>query len=603
MEEFLTTHGFRIVRAGVRWVATMRRTSVMGCLILLTTAVATPATAESPGAPGGEPKLLSAEQSARVMAKVLPKDGYTMPIRWGDLGVQLVRLGVIDLEKFKRIYATSTIPAYFRHLEEPSEAFITITSENAQFLVTVFWGLGLANRNPLLDKVLADRGMDGTMRLASTGGWTLGAKPAAELYGKFDIIRLTPEQQAMVSDLAHRIYRPCCDNPTALPDCNHGIALLGLIELMAANGLGRAEILNASLKVNAFWFPQHYAKMAMLFALHGTDWDAVDPLTALGRRYSSLSGWRQHVDAELKKLPQALPPQAGGSKCALPDSPNGGGTQRVHGLAFDPADPEVLQIAAHTGLVRIRQGAQPGWPGNGRVELASFAANPGKAGLVYASGRLDTATQLERGVVARGLLLSRDAGQTWQPVTLKRNVDLAVLSYSPREGGQLYGWSVAEPPGLYRIAVTTWGIERLTARGLSDVLSLAVSPGASGSLLAGAKAGLKTSVDGGLTWRSVAGIPGDAAVTAVSYHATDAQLVYAYVARADLGLMRSRDGGATWEKMGVVADARTPIAAIAVGPGDHVAIASTQADVVRSRDGARTWQWVLRAGQLLTAAR
>jgi hypothetical protein len=583
--------------------ATMRCAAALSALVLLASIISSPAGAEPPRAAGlDEARPLDADESARVAAKVLPKDGYTLPIRWGDVGVRLARLGVIDLEKFKRLYGKGPTPPEFRHLEEPSEAFVTITADNAQFLVTVFWGLGLANKSPLLDKVLAERGMQGTMSLASTGGWTLGRKPAAELWSKFEIVRLTPEQQAMVSDLAQGIYRPCCDNPTALPDCNHGIALLGLMELMAADGLGREEILKASLRVNSFWFPQHYVKTALLFAVRKTDWDAVDPQEVLGRRYSSASGWRQHVDAELRKLAQALPPQGGGGTCALPASSSAAGDEMppIHGLIVDRADPEILDVATHTGLLRVRQGDQFRPVGSGRVELTSFAADPGGGNTVYAGGRADIPLPSPGG---DGLLVSRDGGRTWQAVALADRLDLRALAYSPGDGGQLYGWSVASPAGLYRIRVGTWRLERLPARALSGVLSLAASPEMGGALLAGTRSGLMMSGDGGLTWRPVKGIAADAPVTAVSYHATDAHLLYAYVARPGMGLMRSRDAGTTWEAAGVVGDAQTTLAAIVAGPGDHVVIASTHADVLRSRDGGRTWQWMARRGQVIAGTR
>ncbi len=300
----------------------MRPGFLIGLLLVSTLGIVTLALADPPIAPGtagpGEAKPLDPERAAKVVGKVLPKEGYTLPIKWGDLGVKLTRLGVIDLEKFKRLYAKNSPPPDLRYLEEPSESFITITSENQQFLVTVFWGLGLANKNPVLDKAMAELGKERMMRLASTGGWTLGTKPAAALYSNFDIIQLTPEQQELVSDLAQSIYRPCCNNSTALPDCNHGIALLGLMELMAANGLSREEILNAAVRLNAFWFPQQYVKTALLFELRGIDWGTVDPREVLGPRYSSASGWRQNVDAELKKLGHLLPPQSGGGTCAVP---------------------------------------------------------------------------------------------------------------------------------------------------------------------------------------------------------------------------------------------------------------------------------------------
>jgi hypothetical protein len=270
------------------------------------------------GAPGSE--RLSPEQYRELVVRVLPPQGYTVPIQWGDLGPTLVRLGVIDLGKLERVYEKQggLPPPQRRLLTEPSGTFVTITTEDAWFLVTVFWGLGLAQRSPVLDQMAATRSPRELMSLASTGGWTLGAKPAAELYGKLDILRLTPERQALVSDLAAQIHRPCCANATAFADCNHGMALLGVLELMAAHGATRDEMLTAALKFNAFWFPQQYTRTALVFALRGIDWGAVSPREILGPRYSSLGGWTENVDQELQKLSHLLPPEAEGANCALP---------------------------------------------------------------------------------------------------------------------------------------------------------------------------------------------------------------------------------------------------------------------------------------------
>jgi len=267
--------------------------------------------AESP-----EQKSFKPEEIARIAAKVLPKEGYTLRIKWGELGPRLVELGVIDLAKLKKLYAKNGKPyPDLRYLEAPSDAFITITTENAPFLVNVFWALGLANKNPLLEKLATERSEHELMRLASTGGWNLGTKPPTEFYSNFDIIRLTPQQQKLVADLAGSIYRPCCNNATSFPDCNHGIALLGLMQLMAANGFDGEEILRASLQFNAFWFPQQYVKTALVFHLRGIDWKKVDPKEVLGFQYSSASGWREQVAGKLQKEDHLVPGQKGGSSC------------------------------------------------------------------------------------------------------------------------------------------------------------------------------------------------------------------------------------------------------------------------------------------------
>lgn len=275
----------------------------------------------------------------------------------------------------------------------------------------------------------------------------------------------------------------------------------------------------------------------------------------------------------------------------------------IHGLAVDQRDPEILYIATHTGLVRVRPNMMAVWVGSHRFDLMGFTAHPSDTSLVYASGHPDVPSYQKFQTGNLGLLVSQDGGQTWQSVALKGQADFHALTYSPRNGGELYGWSVAEQTGLFRISATSWKAERLTAKGLSNVWSLAASPDGNGPLFAGTKAGLMTSQDWGGSWAPVTAIPTDTTVTAASYHTRDARIVYAYVARSDRGLMRSRDGGAKWEPAGFVGDPRAPVVALAVGPGEHVVIATTGSDVLRSRDGGQTWQRVLERGRLVTKPR
>jgi hypothetical protein len=275
----------------------------------------------------------------------------------------------------------------------------------------------------------------------------------------------------------------------------------------------------------------------------------------------------------------------------------------IHGLAVDQRDPDVLYVATHTGLVRVRMGGALEWVGTHRFDLMGFTAHPREAGLVYASGHPDLTTYRREGIGNLGLLVSRDGGRTWQTVAFRGEVDFHALAYSPRNGGTLYGWSVARQPALYRISAASWSGERLTAAGLANVLSLAASPDPDGPLFAATRAGLMVSRDGGDTWSPAAGLSGGAPVTAIAYHPSDARRLYAYVARPDRGLMQSHDGGATWESTGFSKDARTPVVAIAIGPGDSVALATTDSTVLRSRDAGRTWQPMLEQGRPATGAR
>jgi hypothetical protein len=275
----------------------------------------------------------------------------------------------------------------------------------------------------------------------------------------------------------------------------------------------------------------------------------------------------------------------------------------IHGLAVDRRDPEILYIATHTGLVRIRQNGSVERVGTHHFDLMGFTAHPSEANLVFASGHPDVPSFQKFQTGNLGLLVSRDGGQTWQSVALKGQADFHALTYSARNGGELYGWSVAEQTGLFRISTTSWKVEQLPARGLSNVWSLAASPDSAGSLLAGVRTGLMASRDWGVSWTPVNSIPSDAQVTAVSYHQSDARVVYAYIAHKDRGLLRSRDGGARWDAAGYVGDVKAPVVALAIGPGEHVAFATTGSSVLRSRNGGRTWQKVLDQGRPVAAVR
>ncbi len=242
----------------------------------------------------------------QLQAAVLPVQGVALPIRWGSVGSELVGAGVIDLEKFEAIYVErGGFPEELRTLLAASNAgTLVMTQENSSFLLNLFWAFGLANDNPLLalgrmtdGKGLTDEGIARARRFASTGGWTLAKGDAMEHYSRHTFVRLTPAQQALVERVAGNIYRPCCDNSTSFPDCNHGMAMLGLLELMAANGTGEAEMYRVALRVNAYWFPDTYVTIAEYLAQKGQRWQDADPRELLGRDYSSASGYQRVLNA------------------------------------------------------------------------------------------------------------------------------------------------------------------------------------------------------------------------------------------------------------------------------------------------------------------
>ena len=196
--------------------------------------------------------------------EVLPTQGVELPIVWGDIGKRLADAGVIDLQKFEALYVQrgglSTDMASL--LRTADNGKIRITPENAQVLLNIAWALGLGNKNEILEKgPMSDPQYGGAANFASTGGWTLAKGDAMQHYSKHAFITLSPDQQALVEKTAKGIYRPCC-NSVHFPDCNHGMAMLGLLELMASQGVGEEEMMRAALAINSYWFPDTYLTIA-----------------------------------------------------------------------------------------------------------------------------------------------------------------------------------------------------------------------------------------------------------------------------------------------------------------------------------------------------
>jgi len=254
------------------------------------------------------------------LAAMLPPDGVTISARWGDTLPRLVEQGVIDVEKFKVAAAQSGSPLteeQLRLLTEPSDENLKIDANNAYFMVTVLWGLGIANKNSILEQgPMAQNGWDKRGNYAATGGWILGDRAGGEMVSAYELISLTPEEQATVEEIAFNSYRPCCGNATAFPDCNHGAAALGLAELMASQGASEDEIFQAVKAFNAFWFPQQYSVLATHFARQGQSWDKIDARELVSAQFSSSRGWaqvNQAVQSGGTGVPQA--PTGAGSKC------------------------------------------------------------------------------------------------------------------------------------------------------------------------------------------------------------------------------------------------------------------------------------------------
>ncbi len=222
---------------------------------------------------------------------------------------QNTEVGIVDggrilpLEAEKKMLATLTANGTIDPAKLPQ-----VTELN------LLWAYGLANKNQVLENgPIMDARYGGPENMASVGGWTVTTGSVMDHYAKHALATLTPDQQTLVEKIAKGIYRPCCNNSTHFPDCNHGMAMLGLLEYMASQGATEDQMWNAAITANMSWFPNQYQTIAQYLKIKGIDAKTVTPQMLLGAEYSSGSGFARIAS----QVPQTDQQRSGGGGCGV----------------------------------------------------------------------------------------------------------------------------------------------------------------------------------------------------------------------------------------------------------------------------------------------
>lgn len=254
-----------------------------------------------------------------VFDEINPKEGYEINASFGPLGPKMIESGVIDFAKFKEAYERSGSKLTNEQIEiltKGSKNKIKVDRLNSYFLLNFFWAVGLNNNSRVLSEGdMATYGGGGQEnKFASTGGWSLSKTNAMDYYSNNNLISLSKVQEDLVASVASRIYRPCCDNSTAFPDCNHGMAMLGVLELMASSGASEKQMFDAAKYLNAFWFPGNYYDLAIYFKnKEGKSFKEVAGSEILSKDFSSSSGYQTAKSWLAQKGLIQQPPKQGGS--------------------------------------------------------------------------------------------------------------------------------------------------------------------------------------------------------------------------------------------------------------------------------------------------
>lgn len=247
------------------------------------------------------------------------------------------------------------------------------------------------------------------------------------------------------------------------------------------------------------------------------------------------------------------------------------GAVHAHGVGVNPADRAVF-VATHTGLFRIAPGQDDGERVADRYQdtMAFTVLGPDH---FIGSGHPDTREDVPPFL---GLIESRDAGRSWEPVSLTGDVDFHLLEAA---GETVYGfgsdWKTREPVFLRSgDGGRNWAERQVPG----PLVGLAIDPEDSERLVASGPRNLFRSGDGGMTWRTIGGRPG------LLTWPTPERL---YVAEERGKVQLSEDAGARWRTTGNVEGF---ISAFDRGQKDELLAVLHDGTVQRSEDSGRTWK-------------
>jgi hypothetical protein len=246
------------------------------------------------------------------------------------------------------------------------------------------------------------------------------------------------------------------------------------------------------------------------------------------------------------------------------------GVLHVHRLAVDPADPQALFIATHTGLFRSVAGGEAERVGDRYHDLMGFTIT--EDGRYLASGHPDLRSEELQRPGTRpllGLVESTDGGAEWNPVSLLGETDFHGLE---ARHGLLY----AADSTSGRFMVSADGVEWET-RSAPALQYVSVSPDDPDLIVGGGGRMPLRSVDGGRTWDALSG----PVVAAVAW---DDDALYALDPDGQVHI--STDAGDTWAEGGALGG--EPEALLANDDTLYAAVAGR--GILRSDDGGQTWE-------------
>ena len=258
-------------------------------------------------------------------------------------------------------------------------------------------------------------------------------------------------------------------------------------------------------------------------------------------------------------------PSASGTALPAGDFPEPG-VGHAHGLGVDPADGS-LYVATHFGLLRLEDGRMHRIANRYQDTMGFEVLGPG---WFLGSGHPDFR---EDNPPLLGLIESKDAGQSWTPLSLRGDADLHDIE---AVHDRIYAYDSTSETFMVSDEGREW--ERRSQLALLDFV---VSPDEPQMLVATTQSGLRRSTDGGETWQP----PHEASDFALV--AWDEELLGI---TSDGAVHASVDTGRTWSPRGNVGGEPEAMTVAPPAAGRTLYVAVAEQGILSSSDGGRTFQ-------------
>jgi hypothetical protein len=280
--------------------------------------------------------------------------------------------------------------------------------------------------------------------------------------------------------------------------------------------------------------------------------------------------------------PSASPPPAAATPAptvaeeSTPAPPGSGANAFIGSIAIDPKD-GTLMLGTGLGLFRVAKGADAAERVVGELRLpdgsgpvsSNLVVRYPRPGQLLASGHPEGEGSLPENL---GLILSRDAGQTWEPVVDLGQADFHIVQAA---GDRLMVVGAEETD--IRVSGDGGGTFE-TRTPPAKPLDVAFDAKDPARMVVATEQGIFSSADQGRSWRPRDAIPAEQ----LAWAASDA------LYRADPGglIKISADGGATWKDRGSVG---LSVNELAVDASGALYASVPGGEVKRSTDGGTSW--------------